>query len=34
MAYAVAAVMRAPLVFQGGDFGLREVLAHPPSIWM
>jgi ribonuclease VapC len=32
MAYAVSAIMRAPLVFKGGDFGLADVLAHPASI--
>ncbi len=32
MAYAVAAVMRAPLLFKGGDFGLTDVMAHPASI--
>jgi ribonuclease VapC len=32
MAYAVASVMRAPLLFKGGDFGLTDVLAHPASI--
>jgi ribonuclease VapC len=32
MAYAVSAVMRAPLLFRGGDFGLTDVLAHPASI--
>lgn len=32
LAYAVAAVMRAPLLFKGGDFGLTDVLAHPASI--
>jgi ribonuclease VapC len=32
MAYAVAAVMRAPLLFKGGDFGLTDVIAHPASI--
>ena len=34
MAYAVAAVMRAPLLFKGGDFGLTDVMAHPASIRM
>lgn len=32
MAYAVAAVMRAPLLFKGGDFGLTDVMVHPASI--
>jgi ribonuclease VapC len=32
MAYAVSALMRAPLLFKGGDFGLTDVLAHPASI--
>ena len=32
MAYAVSAVLRAPLLFKGGDFGLTDVLAHPGSI--
>jgi ribonuclease VapC len=32
MAYAVSAVMRAPLLFKGGDFGLTDVAAHPASI--
>lgn len=31
MAYAVAAVMRAPLLFKGGDFGHTDVMAHPAS---
>lgn len=34
MAYAVSAVLRVPLLFKGGDFGLTEVLAHPASIRM
>ena len=34
MAYAVSAVMRAPLLYKGGDFGLTDVLAHPASIRM
>jgi uncharacterized protein with PIN domain len=34
MAYAVAAVTRAPLLFEGGDFGLTDVLVHPASIRM
>ena len=32
MAYAVAALMRAPLLFKGGDFGLTDVMTHPASI--
>lgn len=32
MAYGVAAVLRAPLLFKGGDFGLTDVMAHPASI--
>jgi ribonuclease VapC len=32
MAYAVAVIMRAPLLFKGGDFGLTDVPAHPASI--
>ncbi len=32
LAYAVAGVMRAPLLFKGGDFGHTDVLAHPASI--
>lgn len=32
LAYAAAAVMRAPLLFKGGDFGQTDVLAHPASI--
>ena len=31
MAYAVSAVMRAPLLFKGGDFGLTDVMRHPAS---
>ena len=34
LAYAVSAVMRAPLLFRGGDFGHTDVLAHPASIRM
>jgi ribonuclease VapC len=34
MAYAVSEVMRAPLLFKGGDFGLTDVMAHPASIRM
>ena len=32
MAYAVAVVMRAPLLFKGSDFGLTDVTVHPASI--
>lgn len=32
MAYAVSAVMRAPLLFKGGDFGQTDVMTHPASI--
>ena len=32
MAYAVSAVLRALLLFKGGDFGWTDVLAHPASI--
>ena len=32
MAYAVSAVLRAPLLFKGGDFGQTDVIAHPESI--
>jgi ribonuclease VapC len=32
MAYAVSAVMRAPLLFKGGDFARTDVMAHPASI--
>jgi ribonuclease VapC len=32
MAYAVAMVMRAPLLFKGSDFGLTDVTVHPASI--
>jgi ribonuclease VapC len=32
MAYAVSAVMRAPLLFKGEDFGRTDVMAHPASI--
>jgi ribonuclease VapC len=31
MAYAVSAVMGAPLLFKSGDFGLTDVMAHPAS---
>jgi uncharacterized protein with PIN domain len=34
MAYGVSAVMRVLLLFKGGDFGLRDVMAHPASIRM
>lgn len=32
LAYAVSAVMRAPLLFKGGDFGHTDVMAHPASL--
>ncbi len=32
LAYAVSAVLRAQLLFKGGDFGLTDVMAHPASI--
>jgi ribonuclease VapC len=32
MAYAVSAVLRAPLLFKGSDFGLTDVMVHPGSI--
>lgn len=32
MAYAVAVILRAPLLFKGGDFGRTDVMAHPDSI--
>jgi ribonuclease VapC len=32
LAYAVSAVMRAPLLFKGGDFGQTDVMSHPASI--
>lgn len=32
MAYAVAVVMRAPLLFKGSDFGRTDVMTHPASI--
>jgi uncharacterized protein with PIN domain len=32
MAYAISMVMRAPLLFKGGDFGQTDVMAHPASI--
>lgn len=32
MAYAVSAVLRAPLLFKGRDFGLTDAMAHPESI--
>jgi ribonuclease VapC len=32
MAYAVSAVLRAPLLFKGQDFGFTDVMAHPASI--
>lgn len=32
MAYAVSAVMGAPLLFKGADFGRTDVMAHPASV--
>jgi len=32
LAYSVSAVMRAPLLFKGGDFDQTDVLAHPASL--
>jgi ribonuclease VapC len=32
MSYAVSAVMRAPLLFKGVDFGRTDVMVHPASI--
>jgi ribonuclease VapC len=32
LAYAVSAVMQAPLLFKGADFGQTDVMAHPASI--
>jgi ribonuclease VapC len=32
MAYAVAVVIRAPLLFKGADFGRTDVMVHPDSI--
>jgi ribonuclease VapC len=32
MAYAVSAVMQAPLLFKGKDFGRTDVMAHSASI--
>jgi hypothetical protein len=32
MAYAVSAVMQAPLLFKGADFGQTDVIVHPASI--
>jgi ribonuclease VapC len=32
MAYAVSAIMRAPLLFKGEDFGRTDVMVHPASI--
>jgi ribonuclease VapC len=32
MAYAVSAILRAPLLFKGRDFALTDVMAHPASI--
>jgi ribonuclease VapC len=34
MAYAISAVMRAPLLFKGADFGHTDVMVHPASIRM
>ena len=34
LAYAVSVVMRPPLLFKGGDFGLTDVMAHPAAIRM
>lgn len=32
MAYAVSVVLRAPLLFKGGDFARTDVMPHPASI--
>jgi ribonuclease VapC len=32
LTYAVSAVMQAPLLFKGADFGRTDVMAHPTSI--
>jgi ribonuclease VapC len=32
IACAVSVVIQAPLLFQGGDFGQTDVMAHPASI--
>lgn len=32
MSYAVSAVLRAPLLFKGRDFGLTDVMPHPASV--
>jgi ribonuclease VapC len=32
MAYAVSAVLEAPLLFKGRDFGHTDVMAHPASL--
>ena len=32
MSYAVSAVMRAPLLFKGADFGHTDVMVHPASV--
>lgn len=32
MAYAVSVVLRAPLLFKGGDFARTDVMLHPASI--
>jgi ribonuclease VapC len=34
MTYAVAMVLRAPLLFKGDDFGRTDVMTHPASIRM
>lgn len=34
MAYATSAVLRAPLLFKGKDFGRTDIMAHPASIRM
>jgi ribonuclease VapC len=34
LVYAVASVLRAPLLFKGGDFGHTDVMVHPASIRM
>jgi ribonuclease VapC len=32
LTYAVSAVIRAPLLFKGADFGQTDVMVHPASI--
>lgn len=32
LAYGVATIMQAPLLFKGADFGRTDVMAHPASI--